>query len=70
MVALFHAGKLCRSATQQRVRNRIVQGSSYEVPHELQEALQHSYIHPNIGAPSGMLWRCRAGTWRLRLRGG
>ena len=70
MLQLARQHHIPRSTLEQRLRNKIADGSSYEVPEPLEEALKHGYLHPNYGAPEGMMWACKGSIWRLRWRGG
>ena len=70
MVSLASRGLIPRTTQQERARNKVSSASVYEVPAELRQALEFGYVHPNIGAPAGLLWRARGGVWRLCPRGG
>ena len=64
------SGKIPKSTLTQRERQRAVTNTHYEIPAPLAPALRHGYISPNLPPPQGMKWVCKAGTWRLRHRGG
>ena len=63
-------GRIPVSSLAQRERQRIVSNTRYEIPAPLAPALRHGYISPNLPPPRGMVWVCRAATWRLRPCGG
>ena len=70
MLSLASQGSIPTTSPEARSRNKVCGQSSYEVPTTLRTALQFGYISPNVGAPEGLLWRARAGVWRLVPRGG
>ena len=70
MVAAVLEGKLPKTSLEQRLRNRPTARTLYSVPEDLQPALEHGYIHPNVAPPAGLVWRCAGGRWKLSVRGG
>ena len=68
MLDLYASGAIPRTTPASRLRNKCC--STYRVPPTLEEALQHSYIHPNLPAPRGHVWQGRAGIFRLMQSGG
>ena len=70
MIELARQGDIPVTTLSQRQRNSLTKGTSYGVPAALKAALTHGYIHPNLIAPRGMVWRCHANKWKLSLRGG
>ena len=68
MEELCQQGLLPATSLQQRQRNKLV--SIYNVPSQLEEALQHRYIHPNLPPPAGLRWRHQRNEWHLVPRGG
>lgn len=55
----------------QRARNKCTAGTSYGVPAWLADARRYGYIHPNLPAPQGCVWRFTNGnTWTLCTKGG
>eukprot|EP00971_Amphidinium_carterae_P112925 2236395-Amphidinium_carterae.1 len=63
-------GRIPITTYAQRERNRQTTNTDYHVPEQLLGALRYGYVSPNLAAPTGMVWRCYAGTWRLGLQGG
>jgi hypothetical protein len=70
MEALLARNAIPRSTLKMRLRSRLTSGSEYGVAAELQEALRLGYLHPDLGAPQGLFWKCRAGRWSLVPRAG
>ena len=60
MEALLAQNGIPRSTLEMRLRSRLTFGSEYGVPSALKEALWFGYLHPNLGAPQGLQWKCRA----------
>lgn len=54
----------------QRARQRIHADSSYGIPELWTEAFRYAYIHPNLPAPHGWMWKSSGGSFRLCPRGG
>ena len=69
MSEMASQGLLPTTSLHQRERNRRT-GSDYRVPTQLQEALEHGYISPNLPPPAGLKWVHKAGEWTLVPRGG
>ena len=44
--------------------------SEFCCPDDLWDYLKYGYIHPNVGAPSGYVWKHKGGKWTLGIRGG
>ena len=57
MQRLIEQGSIPSTSVDQRRRNRRTQGTRYGVPKPLQEALEYSYIHPNLQPPLGFEWK-------------
>ena len=68
--ALAARGAIPISTARQRANNKLTAGSTYGVPRALSEALNYGYLSPNLEAPAGYRWTCRAQTWTLAPRGG
>ena len=51
MQSMARRGELPITSLSQRMRNRISSQTAYEVPSAFKEAVAHSYLHPNTGAP-------------------
>lgn len=67
---LMSEGALPKTTKSQRQRQCRASGSGHAVPEAFRWALQHGYISPNLPAPDGFIWRCRASTWKLSRLGG
>ena len=67
---LARAGVIPRTTLAQRTRNAPTRGSCYAVPAFLAVARDYHYIAPSLPPPRNFQWVSRAGSWRLRFRGG
>lgn len=71
MEELASVGAIPVSTTKQRSRNKKTPHTTYGVPPWLSDAIRYHYIHPNLPAPKGCVWRFSSGnSWILCVKGG
>ena len=70
MCQLARDGQLPVTSPSQRSRNVPTKNTAYKTPACWTDAFRSGYIHPNLPAPLGWIWRRRDSTMILLPRGG